>query len=137
MKATRRLGQTVYISVGGGLYWAASLLYLSAWSPQIGTSPAHELLPPAFSWSAIAAVIGITQMCIRDRSGADGCSESGCQSTEMRDIALGTRIGGERELDGLRQLTLDEARLNGEKQMAAEQKRDHCRPPHEAVDSVE
>ncbi|BDE95772.1 response regulator transcription factor [Raoultibacter timonensis] len=60
MKATRRLGQTVYISVGGGLYWAASLLYLSAWSPQIGTSPAHELLPPAFSWFAIAAVIGIT-----------------------------------------------------------------------------
>ena len=52
-------------------------------------------------------------------------------------VALALGVARQRQLDGLRQLALDEPRLEGEEQMRPQQKRDHRGAPYECVDGVE
>ena len=55
-----RGGQTLCIALGGGLYWAASILFLTVWRPSLATAGGADSTTQALLWFLISAAIGAT-----------------------------------------------------------------------------
>lgn len=59
MAMLRRFDQAWFIALGGGLYWAASMLFLTAWRPQLETASESGMFSTTMLWFLISAVISI------------------------------------------------------------------------------
>ena len=52
-----RGGQTLCIALGGGLYWAASILFLTVWRPSLATAGGADPTTQALLWFLTSAPI--------------------------------------------------------------------------------